>query len=385
MTADDDRSRFVRDVLAGFGASGAVLDELVAYTAHPFDLTGLDPAALPLPDSPQIEVWEEYARGAARHGVGVELSRWLVQLRFPVQAGISQTEAYRNATRRGVWLGDGSPGLALVDPEGLDLVIHPTLAGRIPVITCRSRDDFVALVRALSCRNEPEVVPPSMGACIVNGLVNWDRVARLRARLEQERGASFDEPAWAATLRDLAPQKALYQDRVILLSRQPYSGVPAEDLGLDDAAWQQRSVGIRREHECTHYFTLVALGSMRNHLFDELIADCAGLVRIDGRYDAALALRFLGLERFPEYRAGGRFENYLQSPPVGPAAATILRAIVVRAARTIERVTAGMDLTRSRACDRLVVALAACTLVDLASDTADARLAGALASSAAFN
>ena len=74
---------------------------------------------------------------------------------------------------------------------------------------------------------------------------------------------------------------------------------------------------IRREHEGTHYFTLRAFGIMRNNLFDELVADFAGLAGAYGRYDGALALRFFGLESYPDYRSGGRFENYLETPPIG--------------------------------------------------------------------
>ena len=40
-----------------------------------------------------------------------------------------------------------------------------------------AREDFVFLVQSLTQRNEPEPVADSMGACIVAGYNNWDRVA----------------------------------------------------------------------------------------------------------------------------------------------------------------------------------------------------------------
>lgn len=369
-----------RETLARFGASGDVLDALLAYTANPFDIGRLDAADLPLPDEPHVEVWEEYARESQRDGVLPALARRLVQLRFPIEAGISQTDAYRAATRRGAAPPGDVPGLTLEEPGGLDLELHPTLAGRVPVLTVSSRRDFVALVRACSCRNEPEPVPESMGACIVSGLNNWDRVARARDRLERERGGPFDDDGWAEAFRALVPQKALYQDRLIILSREPYSAVPATLLGIDDAEWRARSVVIRREHECTHYFTLRAFGVMRNNLLDEFVADFAGLVRAYGRYDAGLALRFLGLEAYPDYRAGGRFENYLQTPPIAPEAASILQGIVVRAARQVEGATASLDLADPSVCARVVVALAASSLVELAGDRAAVRIHRRLAS-----
>jgi hypothetical protein len=379
MTAGDQRAALLRETLAGFGAPTDVYDELLAYTANPFETNRLDLSSLPLADGPQIEAWEEYARESRRDGVVPALARRLVQFRFPIEPGISQTDAYLAATRRGVLPSDDSPGLTLEDAGGIELVLHPTLGGRIPVITCSSRGDFVTLVRACSCRNEPELVPDSMGACIVNGLNNWDRVARLRRRLEAERGGPLDEREWGEAFRRLLPQKALYQDRMIILSRDPYSAVPADALGLDDDEWRKQSVAIRREHECTHYFTLVAFGLMRNNLLDELIADFAGLARTYGRYEARLALRFFGLEAYPDYRQGGRFENYLKTPPVEPAAAEILRGMVVRAARAVETFTAGMDLAAQPTCYRMIVALAGSNLVELSSDTAAGALGARLA------
>ena len=71
-----------------------------------------------------------------------------------------------------------------------------------------------------------------MGACIVNGLNNWDRVARLRRRLEGERGGPFDYEEWTQAFREFIPQKSLYQDRLIILGPGPYSAVPAAILGV---------------------------------------------------------------------------------------------------------------------------------------------------------
>ncbi len=367
-----------RETLQAFGAAGDVLEELLAYTANPFDTAAIDPSRLPLPDAPHLEAWDDYAREAAEDGVLPMLARRLVQCRFPVAAGMSATDAYRAATRRGEVPPGDAPGITIEDPDGLELVLHPTPAGRVPVITCRSRADFVELVRACSCRNEPDEVPASMGACIVNGLNNWDRVARLRRRLEAERGAPFDAAGWTDAFRAVIPQKALYQDRLIILSSEPYSAVPASAVGLDAQDWRRHSVAIRREHECTHYFTLVAFGSMRNNLLDEFMADAAGLALAFGRYDAAMALRFLGLESYPVYRAGGRFENYLTTPPMSQDAAVILRGIVVRAAQALEAATAGLSLADAAVRHRLVVALARRTLVELAGAGGAARLQAAL-------
>jgi len=373
--AADDALRLRRETLVANGAEAGVVDELLAYNANRFDGARAAGLVLPLEDEPHLEAWTAYAAEAASLGVIPALRKRFVQLLFPVVEGISQTEAYRAATRKGSWPEAASPGTEIRDPEGIELLLHPTVAGRIPLLVVRERADFVTLVRTLSGRNEPIPVPDSMGACIVAGLNNWDRVARYRAQFEESTGTRGDEAAWLEEFKRLVPQKALYQDRFILLSRGPYSAVPASAVRRDQADWLRLSLDIRREHECTHYFTCRVFGSMRNNLLDEIIADFAGLMRVFGHYDGDLALRFLGLENHPRYREGGRLESYLGDPPLSASACVVLRSLVFQAVRNIENFADGHEaLQKDDATGLMVAALTAMTLEELAAANVAERL-----------
>jgi hypothetical protein len=345
-----------RAVLASHGAADAQMAALLAYTEPTFEPA---PPTLPLPDEPFVAVWEEYAAEAP---VFDSLRRRLVQLRFPIEAGMSGRADYRAAVRRGdLSAAPPDAGLALECPDALTLLFHPTAAGRIPVLIAHARADFEALVRALTKQNEPVPIPASMGACMVAGYNNWDRVARLRAA-----GLS------------VGPNKSAYQDRFIILSDGAYSGTPAATLGLTDDAWRSLSLRIRLEHECTHYFTRRALGAMRNSLHDELIADYAGLVAATGRFRDEWFLRFLGLESFPEWHAEGRLANYRGRPPLADDDLRVIASLVIAATATVKafddkRITAGAssstDITRA------VCAIASLALEDLAMPDAADRLA----------
>ncbi len=373
-----------RHVLRACGATDAEVGELLAYGRNDFAPTTRD-AVYPLADEPCAAAWQRYAAESTGAPVDDVLRRHLVQLRFPVAAGISATDTYRAATRRGELTGVPSgptDGAEFVDPDGLRLFVHPTAAGRIGVIVARARADFETLIRALTAQNEPVPIPASQGASIVGGYNNWSRVADERRAWEQAhpRAAAGE---WNAAFRALIPDRPRYQDRFIVLSSGPYSGVPAAALGLSDSTWRQLSLEIRLEHECAHYVTRRAFGSMRNALLDELIADFVGMTATAGAFRADWFLQFMGLERAGHFRADGRLANYRGTPPLGAGAFVVLQRVVRRAAHQLAAFDAdggwgapSGDLLADRA--RRVLALTRLTLEELASDDAAARLGGSV-------
>jgi hypothetical protein len=163
---------------------------------------------------------------------------------------------------------------------------------------------------------------------MVKGLVNWDRVERYRRKWEKSGAEDGERRSWQEEFRVLAGRKELYQDRLVIISSGPYSAVEAGAIGMDDDEWLQRSIVLRRAHESFHYMTLRVFGTMRNAPIDEVLADMVGLAEAFGAYRPDLALRFFGLEDFPEYRRGGRLENYLVDPALSEGARRIERVVV---------------------------------------------------------
>ncbi len=315
---------------------GVTPDETAELTRLGMITPRCGPAKLntfPLESEAFATVWKEYTAEARVHGTFNTLQKHLVQLQFPISQGISETPAYRNATRRGIFPGrDKSGGSALRYPGALRLFIHPSIAGEIPVLNTPDRHDFVALIQAFGNRNEPAPVPASMGAAIISGYTNWDRVRRYREAWERSHTAD-----WSEGFRRLKKNKALYQDCFIILCDGPYSGVPAAELGLADETWNKLSFTIRLEHECTHYFTKRVLGACADMIYDELVADYVGITAANGTFRSDWLLRFMGLEGYPAYRTGGRLENYRGDPPMSAGAFRVVQALVHDAAEHLER------------------------------------------------
>jgi hypothetical protein len=372
-----ERKEFRANVLKAYGANTSDTEELLAYNENVFDTASLaHPVNFPLAPELHVATWEKYLAEATMIGTFEALKKRLVQLWFPIREGISQTERYRAATRKGIPV-DGmaeATGLILTQPEKLELIIHQSLAGAIPVLIAGNREDFVLLVQALTMQNEPKLVPASMGACMVAGFNNWDRVRQYRQQWEANHPDHKSEAKWADEFKQLIPKKELYQDRFMILSQGPYSNVSAKELGLPEADWLRLSLTIRLEHECTHYFTRRLFNSMRNNLLDELIADYKGIVAATGRYWADWFLRFMGLESFPNYREGGRLQNYRASLSEGSF--KILQSLVISAARNIE----SFERQQTNIINHtgMLTTLCCLTLEELASDEADTYLSSHL-------
>jgi len=364
------------EVLVSLGASKEVADELLRYNENRFDDVPIDPSSFPLSDESFVAAWRDYGRETDAAGSILPLRKYLVQLQFQIESGISETPDYIAATRRGMET-DGMPqavGLPFREPEQCRVIIHPTPAGSIPLLIAHNREDFVALVRALTHRNEPYPIPDSMGACMVAGYNNWNRISVLRERFEASASA---HETWAEEFQRIKAQKGLYQDRFIILSTGPYSAVNASDLGLDPQEWRSLSGIIRREHECTHYFTRRVYSSMRNNLLDELIADYMGITAAAGRFWPDWLLRFFGLESFPLYREGGRLQNYRGNPPLSDTAFALQKKLIVAACANLEDFDRSHvpEFQHSRLQPALLKVLTRATVEELASREATQLLA----------
>ena len=362
-------------VLQSLGATPAECVELLRYNENHFDPARLDGGGpLPLADEAFVATWEGYLRRAESAGAWTVLRNALVQLRFPIRRGMSRVPAYRSATR----------GLAPVcgetasdrprRPAAVRLAIHPTPAGRLPVVVASRRDDFEFLVRALVKRNEPAPVPASLGACMVAGYTNVERLQRLKKHWWDSQPFPT-ELGWQREIRTAPPRKSLYRDRFVIACTTPYSAVSAAGLGLHPDTWERLSLAIRIEHESMHYLTRRVFGSMKSRLLDELIADYAGIVHASGRFRADWALRFLGLEGYPEYRAGGRLEHYRGDPPLSDGAFRVLCGLAQRAVGNLETWSAtAADATQPDGRLRTVLALTRLTVEDLAGPDGVDRL-----------
>ena len=237
-----------------------------------------------------------------------ELSNRYPQLLLPIEAGISETERFRDAVLRGNPVG-GKPDFSFSPGDALTSCDTP--AGPAEILFLADRADFVHAYRALGYRCEPEEIPPSVGAATIIGLINWEKIhTHMDAWLaagHTDRDGEF---------RRFTSNRENYCDTLILLSGGAYSSVPADRAGLDGEEWIRKSVTIRKYHELTHFVCRRKAPEKKDALRDEIYADCIGLIAAFGRYDPYLAAMFLGIES-GSFREGGRLSHYMKEDPQG--------------------------------------------------------------------
>lgn len=311
-----------------------VISTLMDYTENKF-IRGMDNfknPALPMADEAFVCSWRSYAAIAENNGLFAILKARIAQFQFPVRQNISQSSAYKAATLKGRFVKDS--GLLLKEESSLTLDIHEGLVGGMPVLTVGNADDFYSVVRALRFKNEPVYLPQSMGAAMIQGLNNWDRLHAYREKWTLKN--PFAD--WNAEfVKNVLPDKTIYQDKVIVLSRRGYSNIPGKDLGIDQEKWLDISSEIRLHHEYAHYFTLRYFGHMANNMHDELVADYAGINKVLGKFNASWFLHFVGLRDYPDYKQGGRLENYIRKDQCSEESFSVLCTIVYRASVNVER------------------------------------------------
>lgn len=310
----------------------SIKDELNNYFANAFIIPSGLIKKLPLPEEEFVPVWRNYLDESLKSGVFRALKNHIPQFNFPIEKGMSSNEKYRKAVKAEIPPCDifSESSLILEAPDELELFIRETPSGPISVLVVKNRGDFMNLFRALAFKNEPVFIPPSTGGCAISGYNNCERFIAFKNK------RALEDPFGLKASEDPAIEKSHYQDRFLLLSDGPYSGISSAEAGFEESAWRGYSLKIRLGHESAHYFTKRCLGSMRNNAHDELIADYAGICEAFGAYDSSLFFKFCGIENLPEINPAGRINNYKGTPPLSDGAFGAMCETLRAAALNIE-------------------------------------------------
>ncbi len=185
-----------------------------------------------------------------------------------------------------------------------ELRLVETPAGTVEVVFLRNRADFETFLQIVGHKCEPVPIARTVGAITYRGLADWGKVAAAYQAYLASGGTD-----WSTEFSRLAKEPGAFRSELIVISEGPYSNLPAGDTPYDEDAWVHVSREIRLHHECAHVVCRRLRPTDILPVWDEITADVVGLLCATGRYDAALAARFLGVSATGF--ASGRLSEYL--------------------------------------------------------------------------
>lgn len=233
------------------------------------------------------------------------------QLSLPVREGMSKSEEYISIVRKGIL--PANPVFPLPESGVAEQIIVDTPAGETEVLYLSDRKIFEYFVRALGYRCEPVPIPASTGAILISGIHNWRKINAHKQEYLLAGGKD-----WAEEFRQFTSVPENYKETVILLSCGNYSALCAQDAGMEEEEWLEKSRAIRTYHELSHFVSRKLFLPNKEVLRDEVVADSVGIVAALGYYDVLLAKKVLGIEG-DTYREGGRLENYVEREQLAEA------------------------------------------------------------------
>lgn len=195
-----------------------------------------------------------------------------------------------------------------IDEDGMRLEIYDSFAGEIPVVYIKNNEDFNHFITNAVYKG---IIPENLS----------------------QTGASFISGKTT---------------RFIVLSAKPYSNVCASNINMSSEEWQEKSMIIRREHECTHYFIKQIFGIARNNLHDELIADFFGIYEAFGKYKSEMFYKFMGVDG----NSGGRLKFYTED--MSERLFIAVSEIAVQSAVYLEKYSKTSDFLRKNRKERII-------------------------------
>lgn len=197
-----------------------------------------------------------------------------------------------------------------MDPSD-SLTLEKTPAGEVRILTLHNRKDFEMFYTIVAHKCVPYQVPASLGASLLDGMINWEKINRHEQEwVAEQKKAGNPCPDVDAEFQRFTSDKKNYLDALIVLSYGPYSNISAQAAGFAPEEWLSLSGSIRKYHECTHFICRRLYREKIDPIWDELVADAEGIYETFGYMDVKLEELFLGINENGYDK--GRLENYVK-------------------------------------------------------------------------
>ena len=220
------------------------------------------------------------------------------QLYLTPEKGVSGTGVYSDIVRYGKLppeidekiKNEGLSGFKCSEKDRL--FSENTPAGMVDILFLQERSDFERFVQVMVYSCEPAAVASKIESAEILGVTNWRKIENHMNDYLSNGGSNL---SWRDELRKFTNNKKNYQDTILVIGSGGYCGLTAEEDGFEKDTWEEISVKIKIYSSCARYIVRKLFSDYKDIIWEEMLADCAGLLYATGRYDVSLAKKFFGV------------------------------------------------------------------------------------------
>ena len=220
------------------------------------------------------------------------------QLYLTPEKGVSGTGVYSDIVRYGKLppeidekiKNEGLSGFKCSEKDRL--FSENTPAGMVYILFLQERSDFERFVQVMVYSCEPAAVASKIESAEILGVTNWRKIENHMNDYLSNGGSNL---SWRDELRKFTNNKKNYQDTILVIGSGGYCGLTAEEAGFEKDTWEEISVKIKIYSSCARYIVRKLFSDYKDIIWEEMLADCAGLLYATGRYDVSLAKKFFGV------------------------------------------------------------------------------------------
>ena len=162
----------------------------------------------------------------------------------------------------------------------------------VDILFLQERSDFERFVQVMVYSCEPAAVASKIESAEILGVTNWRKIENHMNDYLSNGGSNL---SWRDELRKFTNNKKNYQDTILVIGSGGYCGLTAEEAGFEKDTWEEISVKIKIYSSCARYIVRKLFSDYKDIIWEEMLADCAGLLYATGRYDVSLAKKFFGV------------------------------------------------------------------------------------------
>lgn len=181
-----------------------------------------------------------------------------------------------------------------------------TPAGKVDIVYLHERCDFERFLQIMVYSGEPANVASRIESAEILGVTNWRKI---EDHMNEYLSRGGEKSSWRDELRRFTNNKQNYQDSIILLGNSGYSGLSADDTGFGDIIWEEVSLKIKIYSSCARFICRRLFSEYKNIIWEEILADCIGILFAFNKYDTLLAKKLLGITK-KGYDKKSRFMNF---------------------------------------------------------------------------